>query len=86
MLGEKTFNAIGAAVASMLTDYADDLNVAYGKAEKDLSLSVAIKIDPVAEGNRAKIVLSFVKEKVKEEAIRIVQEEQGELFSEDNEI
>ncbi len=83
MLGEKTFNAIGAAVASMLTDYADDLNVAYGNSEKALSLSIAIKIDPVAEGNRSKIVLNFVKEKVKEEAIRIVQEEQGELFNEE---
>jgi len=34
MLGEKTFNAIGAAVAGMLTDYGDDLNVAYGNAER----------------------------------------------------
>lgn len=85
-LGKKTFDAIGGAIASLLTEYKDDLNVAYENAENALAISIGIKIDPTPEGNRSKITLNFVKEKVKDQAIRIVREEQMEMFSGESEI
>ena len=82
-LGAKTFNEIGAAVGAMLNEYQSDLQTAYGNVEKDLSLSIGIKIEDTVDGNRVQISLSFVKEKIKDQVVRIVKEDQGELFGDE---
>ena len=81
-LGTKTFNAIGIAIEGILNEYQADLQAAYANAEKNLSLSINVKIESTPEGNRAAISLSFVKEKIKDQVVRIVNENQKELFGE----
>ena len=79
-LGKKTFNMIGESITKTLTGRMKDLNDAYWNTEKELTLAVSIKIEPVDDGNKIKITTGFVKERIRDESIRVVNEKQGELF------
>ena len=79
-LGKKTFNMIGESITETLTDRMKDINDAYLNAEKELTLTISIKIEPVDDGNKIKITTGFVKERIRDESIRVVNEKQGELF------
>ena len=46
-----------------------------------LAISAGIKIKPVPEGNRADVSISFVTSRVKDTVVRIVNEDQIEMFT-----
>jgi len=84
-LGEKTFSVIGSAITDLLNQHVENISAAYWNAEKELTLAVSIKLEPVDDGNKIDISLNFVKDRVKDKVVKVVNEKQGELFGGDGE-
>lgn len=81
-IGYMTVNEIGTAVTSVLLDHMPALDKAYQTCDKALTVGVSIKIEPCAEGNRCDIGLSFVESRVKDHAVRLVNEMYEPMFKE----
>lgn len=81
-IGEQTINEIGTAITAVLLDHMPALDKAYQTCDKALSVGVSIKIEPCVEGNRCDIGLSFVTSKVKDHAVRLVNEMYEPMFKE----
>ena len=79
-IGEQTINEIGTAITAVLLDHMPELDKAYQTCEKALSVGVSIKIEPCKEGNRCDIGLSFVESRVKDHAVRLVNELYEPMF------
>ncbi len=83
-IGEQTINEIGTAITGVLLDHMPALDQAYKTCDKALTVGVSIKIEPCAEGNRCDIGLSFVTSKVKDHAVRLVNEMYEPMFRPDS--
>ncbi len=81
-LGEKTYSVIGETITDLLNQHAEDISAASWNAKKELTLAISIKLGPIDDGNKIDISLNFVKDRVKNKIVKVVNEKQGELFEE----
>lgn len=81
-IGEKTMNAISDSVDYMLTNYQKEINEAWNMAGDDpLKITIGIKLDVSKFGDTEITTnFTFVKERVKDQSIKNVNEDQAELF------
>jgi hypothetical protein len=76
MIGEKTVTEIANGVQTVLMSNLPEIQAAYASTEGPFSITIGTKVNPVPEGNRVDVTLSFVTGRVKDSVIRIVNEEQ----------
>jgi len=81
MIGELAIDQIVDGIKEILGEHLTEIQHAYAATGSDpFSLSLKVKIKPVADGDRLDISLSFITGQVKDMVIRIVDEEQIGLF------
>jgi len=81
-IGPKTIETINDSVAYMLTQYQTQINEAWQLCGEDpLTISIGVKLETGEDADtEITTKFSFVKEKVKDQTIRKVSEDQQELF------
>ena len=84
-IGAGVISAIATGCQSLLVDYKDELNKAYGELGDDpLSISFGVKLFPGPDGVDIDINMSFVTGKIKDKISRTVNENQANLFEDED--
>jgi len=78
-IGLLAIQEIASTVNDLLVKRLAELQQAYMAAEDPFAISITAKIKPVSEGNRIDLSVGFVTGKVKDSAVRIVNEDQMSL-------
>lgn len=78
-IGRRTIAETGARVSGLLTDYINELNLAYNKTDGPLSVSFAVRFGPGDGGLQTIIDMSFTAEKIKDKAGFCINENQPAL-------
>ena len=81
MIATKTREEINKALGELLRIHWSEIDASYIKAEEGISLTLGVKISPVAPGiHMVKIGISFIADRVKDEIGCKVNEDQEPLF------
>ncbi len=85
MIGKKTMEEIKKSVGELLDIHFTELDAAYIRADEGISLTLGVKISPIAPGvHMVKTGISFVTARVKDEIGCKVDEQQEALFKAPN--
>jgi len=76
LIGEKVIEEITGTARLLLTERLPELQQAYKECEGTFNINISTKAKPCPEGVRLEISIGFVQARVRESAVRIVNDEQ----------
>ena len=75
-IGPRTIHLIKEQIEHLIDEYSYSIDDAYLRADKDLTVSIAVKLTPDNKGTKVKTTISFVAEKISDEMTVVFDENQ----------